>query len=99
GEFWSPAPYPARGVNTYQTTHGFGYSSFRHTEHGIATEMTVFVDKSLPVKFVRLKVRNLSGGERRLTVTGFLGIILGDLRSKTNMHVLSEQDAASGALL
>jgi cyclic beta-1,2-glucan synthetase len=99
GGFWSPAPYPARGANTYSTTHGFGYSSFSHSEHGIATEMTVFVDKTLPVKFVQLKIRNLSGGERRLTVTGFLGIILGDLRSKTNMHVLSEQDAGSGALL
>ena len=99
GEFWSPAPYPVRGAKTYQTIHGFGYSTFKHTENGIATEMTVFVDKTLPVKFVQLKIRNISGGERRLTVTGFLGIILGDLRSKTNMHVLSEQDAASGALL
>ena len=99
GEFWSPAPYPARGAKTYRTIHGFGYSTFQHTENGIATEMTVFVDKSLPVKFVVLRIKNLTGGERRLTVTGFLGIILGDLRSKTNMYVLSEQDAASGALL
>jgi cellobiose phosphorylase len=99
GEFWSPAPYPACGAKTYQTIHGFGYSTFKYTENGIATEMTVFVDKSLPVKFVQLKIRNVSGAERRLTVIGFLGIILGDLRSKTNMHILSEQDAASGALL
>jgi len=57
------------------------------------------VDKELPVKFVVLKIINSSGRERKLSATGFLEIILGDLKSKTNMHVLSEQDAATGALL
>ena len=99
GAFWSPAPFPVRGAGAYLTTHGFGYSTFSHTENGIATEMTVFVDQSLPVKFVVLKTRNSSGRDQRLTVTGFQGVILGDLRSVTNMHILSEQDAASGALL
>ncbi|HVS96017.1 MAG TPA: glucoamylase family protein [Puia sp.] len=91
GSFWSPAAHPVRGATDYRTTHGFGYSIFNHTENGIASEFTIFVDKSLPVKFFLLKMRNVSGGERRLTVTGYLGIVLGDLRSKTNMHVLSEQ--------
>ena len=99
GDFWSPTAFPVRGANAYQTTHGFGYSSFRHRENGIATELTVFVDKTLPVKFVLVKIRNLSGRERRLSIIGFLGIILGDLRSRTNMHVQSEQDPTSGALL
>ena len=42
GEFWSPAPYPARGAATYRTTHGFGYSTFSHTGNGINSEFTMF---------------------------------------------------------
>ncbi|HXB09604.1 MAG TPA: glucoamylase family protein, partial [Puia sp.] len=99
GQFWSPSPFPTRGATPYRTTHGFGYSVFEHTEQGIQSEMTVFVDKALPVKLVLLTIRNKSGRERKLSATGYLEIILGDVRSKTNMHILSEQDEASGALL
>lgn len=99
GHFWSPAPFPAKGVNSYIVSHGFGHTTFEYVEQGIATEMCVFVDKALPVKFVVLKIKNQSGRERKLSATGFLEIILGDVRSKTGMHILSEHDVHTGALL
>jgi cyclic beta-1,2-glucan synthetase len=99
GHFWSPSPFPAKGATPYVITHGFGYSVFEHRELGISSEMTVFVDKSLPVKFIVLKIKNQSGHEYQFSATGFLEIILGDVRSKTNMHILSEMDTDSGALL
>lgn len=98
GYFWSPTPFPAKGESPYITTHGFGYSIFEHLEHDIATVMTVSVDKELPVKFIKLKITNHSGRQRSFSITGFLEIILGDLRSKTNMHVISEYNATSGSL-
>jgi cellobiose phosphorylase len=61
--------------------------------------MCVFVDKVWPVKLIVLKIRNHSGRERKLSATGFVEIILGDVRSKTNMHVVSEQDPNTGAML
>ena len=99
GNFWSPAPFPKKPVSPYLITHGFGYSIFEHVEDGIYSEMSVFVDKELPVKFIVLKIKNESGRERKLSAMGFLEIILGDVRSKTNMHILSEQDNSTGALL
>jgi len=99
GQFWSPSPFPARGTTSYITTHGFGYTTFEHSEHGISSDMFVFVDKDLPIKFIVLKIKNQSGRERKLSATGFMEIILGDVRSKTNMHIISEQDSDSGALL
>jgi len=99
GYFWSPVPFPVRGTTPYLTTHGFGYTSFRHAEQGISTEMCVFVDSRLPVKWMVLKVKNQSGERRKLSATGYLEIILGDVASRTRMHILSEQDAESGALL
>lgn len=99
GNFWSPAPYPAKGNAPYLTTHGYGYSMFEHAEEGIATQMTVFVDVEFPVKCIVLKISNHSGRERSLSATGYIDIILGDLRAKTHMHIVSELDAGTNALL
>ncbi len=99
GEFWSPSPFPAPGKTPYITTHGFGYSTYEHVERGIHSEMTVFVDKKWPVKFVVFKLKNLSQRTRRLSSVGFIEMILGDVRSKTNMHILSEFDAKTETLL
>ncbi len=98
GLFWSPMPFPVKGETNYITTHGFGYSKFEHAENGIFSEMTVFVDKDAPVKLVKLKVRNNSDRSRKLSATGYLEIILGNVRAKTNMHILSEYDVATGSL-
>ena len=87
GHFWSPTPLPAGGLSAYNIRHGFGYSIFEHTEDGIHSEMTVFVDLVSPVKFTILKVRNDSGRPRRLSVTGYTEWVLGDIRPKTAMHV------------
>ena len=99
GHFWSPSPFPKSGISPYIITHGFGYTTFEHAQLGVFTEMCVFVDKDSPVKFIVLKIRNHSGRERKLSATGIVEIILGDVRSKTNMHVVSEQDSNTGAML
>ena len=98
GHFWSPMPLPARGVMPYVTRHGFGYSVFEHTERGISTEVWVYVALDAAVKFTVLKVRNQSGRKRRLSVTGYAEWVLGDLRPKTAMHVITEINHLSGAL-
>src|SRR5690606_18416804 len=97
--FWSPSAYPAHGNGTYITTHGFGYTNFEHIHDSVYSEIRVFVDRDQPIKFVVLKIKNNSGRLRKFSVTGFLEIILGDVRSKTNMHILSEYDTQTEALL
>ena len=86
GLFWSPSPLPARAEQTsdsfYTTRHGFGYSVFEHNEGGISSELWVYVDLEESVKFSVLKVRNQSGKTRRLSATGYVEWVLGDLRSK-----------------
>lgn len=98
GHFWSPAPMPSRGKTPYITRHGFGYSIFEHTEGGIASELCVYVDLEAAVKFSVLKIRNSSGRLRKLTATGYVEWVLGDLRSKTALHVVTEIDPSSGAM-
>ncbi len=99
GQFWSPSPLPSRGQGRYTTRHGFGYSVFEHSEDGISSELWVYVALDASVKFSVLKVRNHSGRQRRMSATGYVEWVLGDLRSKSAMHVVTESDGASGALL
>jgi cellobiose phosphorylase len=98
GHFWSPTPQPSPGAMPYASRHGFGYSVFEHTERGIRSELTVFVALDAPIKFTVLKVRNECGRSRRLSATGYVEWVLGDLRPKSTMHVVTEVDPNSGAL-
>lgn len=98
GHFWSPTPLPRRGATPYVTRHGFGYSVFEHVERGIRTEMWVYVAMDAAVRFTVLKVRNMSGRTRRLSATGYVEWVLGDLPPKAAMHVATEIAPDSGAL-
>ena len=99
GQYWSPTPSPARGVTPYVIRHGFGYTVFEHTENGIHTELWIYVAMDAPVKFAVLKTRNVSGRPRRLSATGYWEWVLGDLREKSLMHVQTELDIKTNALL
>ncbi|MEK7322327.1 MAG: glucoamylase family protein [Pseudomonadota bacterium] len=99
GHYWSPTPLPSRGAPPYVTRHGFGYSVFEHTERGIRSELWVYVAVDAAVKFAVLKIHNESSRPRWLSITGYVEWVLGDLRPKSAMHVITEIDPASGALL
>jgi len=98
GHFWSPTPLPSRGSQPYVSRHGFGYSVFEHMERGIRSELWVYVALDAPIKFTVLKVRNECGRTRRLSATGYVEWVLGDLRPKSAFHVATEVDPGSGAL-
>ncbi len=98
GHFWSPSPLPRRGQGDYVTRHGFGYSVFEHTEAGITSELSVFVAPDDAVKFSVLKIRNDTGETRRLSATGYVEWVLGDVRQKSVMHIVTEADPATGAI-
>ena len=98
GRFWSPTPLPAGGATPYVSRHGFGYSVFEHEENGIHSELWVYVAVDAPIKFSVLKIRNESGQTRRLSATGYMEWVLGDLRPKSVLHLITEIDPTSGAL-
>ena len=99
GQFWSPSPLPARGATPYVIRHGFGYTVFEHTENGIASELWIYVAMDAPVKFAVLKLRSTSDRARRVSVTGYWEWVLCDLRPRSLLHVRTEVDLKTGALL
>ena len=59
----------------------------------------MYVAPDAPVKFAVLTVHNDSGRLRKLSATGCVEWVLGDLPEKGRMHVVTEIDASSGVLL
>jgi cyclic beta-1,2-glucan synthetase len=98
GRFWSPTALPVQSSGEFVTRHGFGYSVFEHSDEGIHSELCTFVALDVAIKYSVIKLRNDTTVPRRLSLTGYVEWVLGDLRAKSAMHVISEIDPVSGAL-
>jgi cellobiose phosphorylase len=108
GQIWSPTSRLASGdprdlrndgaAPPHRIRHGFGYSVFEHDEAAVHSELTVFVALDDAVKFSRLVLRNDSPRRRRLSATGYVEWVLGDLREKNAPHVHTEIASDNGAL-
>lgn len=104
GAVWTPTPLPIREKDAYRARHGQGYTVFEHNSHAIGQELTVFVPVGAdgpgdPVKICRLRLRNDTGRQRRLTVAYFAEWVLGSVREDQQAHVQTVFDQPSGAIL
>ena len=103
GAFWSPTAAPIREATAYRARHGAGYSVFEHNSHGIEQELTVFVPVDdaggRPVKLQRLRLTNATSRRRRLSLTYYVELVLGESRESSQMHVVTTWDEEAGALL
>ena len=98
GEIWSTTPLPVREDEAYTITHGFGYSNFQHTSHGIEQNLVQFVPINEAVKISVLKLRNLSGKARCIKITYYLRPVLGVSDQLTSMHI-NTQLSDAGVLM
>jgi cyclic beta-1,2-glucan synthetase len=103
GAFWSPTAAPIREKTAYRARHGAGYTVFEHNSNGIEQELTVMVpmdaNGGAPVKLQRLRLTNGSSRRRRLTLTYYVELTLGENRESSRMHVLTHWDDEAQALL
>ena len=99
GHSWTPTALPMRDAGRYIARHGFGYSAFEHTAHGIAASMVQFVPMDDPVKITRLTLHNTGATSRNLSVTAYAEWVLGTARSATAAHIITSLDAETGAIL
>ncbi len=99
GEFWSPTPLPVRSDAPYIVRHGAGYTRFEHTSHGIAHDLTYFVAAEDPVRLALLRLKNVSGRRRYLSVAHLVEWSLGDSRSRAQQRVVTWWDEGVQALM
>lgn len=98
GDAWSPTPAPRRGAGTYEVRHGFGYSVFEHEAGNLASELSVYVAIDAPVSFQVLRLRNSSRRARKVSFLGCWELVLGEYRSRSHLHVITEVEGKTGAL-
>jgi cyclic beta-1,2-glucan synthetase len=98
GHFWTPAPLSDSDSELYICRHGFGYTVFEHDEGGIFTELWIYVAIDEPVKFSVLKIRNRTGRQCKLSVTNYVELVLGDMRHKSAMHIITSAEQGSGTI-
>jgi len=103
GLFWSPTAAPIREVPAYRARHGAGYTVFEHNSNGIEQELTVFVpvdeNGGEPIKLQRLRLINASSRRRRLSITYFVELTLGENRETSQMHIMTHWDNEAQAML
>ena len=97
-EIWGPTALPIRDEWPYVARHGHGYSRFEHESRGIFLHLLQFVPPEDPVKISRLTVENRSAVTRVLSVFGYVEWVLGTQRSASAPFIVTERDAATGAL-
>jgi cellobiose phosphorylase len=70
GDFWNANWEPVRKkYESYECTHGLGYTCIKSQTNGIASDFRVFVPEGKdPVELWSLVTRNASGGKRRLSI-------------------------------
>ena len=98
GAVWGPTALPIRERSPYVVRHGTGYTRFEHVSHGVSLELLQVVPVADPIKISRLRVTNLSGRARRLSVTAYVEWVLGVSRSDAAPHVVTELDDVTGAI-
>src|SRR5262249_31350836 len=61
GACWSPQPGPIADAGAgYEVRHGFGYTRWRHTGHGLEHDVVQFVPRHDAVKVTRVELTNRS---------------------------------------
>ena len=99
GTLWTPTALPIRLEQApYIVRHGRGYSRFELVAQGIMLELLQYVPLADSIKISRLTIRNISGRPRRLSVTAFAEWVLGLSRGASGPTVVTEHDAATGAI-
>ncbi len=98
GQIASPTASPVPG-GRHVARHGFGYTRFTHDMDGVDLDETVFVAPGDPVKLSLLELSNSSGRRRSLSVTAYAELVLGNDRTQTSRHIVTEVDPETNALL
>jgi len=78
GALWNPGRLPTgNDPDFFECHHGFGYSRLITEKNDIRTEFTIFVPLDDSLEIWDLKVRNLSGNDRCISITTYFEWCLG----------------------
>ena len=86
GDVFSATPLPTK-KSEFRVIHSQGYSEFIGKYAGLEHTLRVHVDKSEPIKILKLTITNASNKARRLECTYFAEFVLGTNRTLTQENL------------
>ena len=98
-EVWSPTPAPAGQTADCRIRHASGHTVWTQHSHELEQELLAFVPVDAPVKLVRLRLKNISDHERRITATYYAEWLLGAMGSVSKPHVVTLYDPGRKAII
>ncbi|WP_440998798.1 GH36-type glycosyl hydrolase domain-containing protein [Fodinibius sp. SL11] len=90
--FWSPMPQPVPGSANYEIRHGHGYSTYKSATMNIEQEVTTWVAKDDPIKFVKLRLSNEGLMDKKLTLFRYTDWVLGVFREEATRQIITSVD-------
>jgi cyclic beta-1,2-glucan synthetase len=102
GVVWAATPGLLRRTArspVWSVRHSAGVSRFQRSADGIQQRLAVFVARSEPVKFSLLTLTNRSRRPRRIAAFAYNDWMLGAPKPNVSAFVVTEWDAASGAVV
>jgi cyclic beta-1,2-glucan synthetase len=102
GRTWGLHPSAERRTKDsgrFVVRHAPGVTRFIRARHGVRHELAVFVDRDAPVKLSLVTLTNRSPRARRLSLFTYAEWALCPPRLGDHLHVVTEQDEATGAVL
>lgn len=104
GRSWSITPQPLKQTfQKYKCVHGMGYTVFNTKAFGIEAEWTIFVPQGMDCEVWTLKLKNVSGKKRNISLLSYLELLLGVFpdwhREFHNLFVKTRFDKKTNAVL
>ncbi|MEX0856465.1 MAG: glucoamylase family protein [Gemmatimonadota bacterium] len=98
GKVWTPAPGPLGLERTHEVRHGWGRTSLEVSGDEVDEKITWFLHPSLPVKVVRLSLKNRGTRPRRFSAFYFADWVLGSRPDMTSGRLQVQFDAHRSAV-
>lgn len=72
GKYFSTSFKPIKdGYDKYEVHVGIGYTKFIRVQNGLEVTTTFFVDSKNPFEYITVKIKDLSGRDRKLDLTSY----------------------------
>jgi len=99
GRVWTPCPGPLGLTREHDVVHGWGHTRLQAGDRDLQEELSWSLHPELPVKVVRVRLRNEGERARRISVSMFVDWVLGPHPVGAAGRLQTRYDAERAAVL
>ena len=96
---WNASLGPVKDNGEYSIIYGLGYAKYNHETENIKQEITVFIPKNDSVKINLIKLKNLLPQKRKIKVSYYLKLVLGEGEIESDKYIYDENNKQNNYIL